>query len=152
MGSGSGPDTLYVADGSNGATSGDPNAVEKYSLVSGVWTATGSITVPLAVGIAVSVSAGVASIYVTGATSSSAANNTVLNGITDSSGYDGTLSGSATQLATAPSGTDFKGLAWAPVTPGTGTPETSVVVGLPALGALLLGGYVVVHRRRLRAA
>lgn len=152
LGSGPGPDTMYVADGSNGATSGDPNAVEKYSLVSGVWTATGSITVPLAVGIAVSVSDGVAQIYVTGATASSASNNTVLYGITDSSGYDGTLSGSATTLATAPSGTDFKGLAWAPVTPGTGTPETSVVVGLPALGALVLGSYVVVYRRRLRAS
>ena len=159
LGSDAGPDTLYVADGSNGATSGEPNAVEKYSLESGVWTATGSVTVPLAVGVAVSVSGSTVNIYATGATSSSASNNTILYGMTDSSGYGGTLSGSCTgtvsnctTLATAPTGTDFKGLAWAPVSPGSGTPETSVVIGLPVLGALLIGGYVVVYRRRARTA
>jgi hypothetical protein len=145
------PDTLYVADGSNGATAGEPNAVEKYSLESGVWTATGSITVPLAVGIAVSVSNGVASLYVTGATSASAGNNTVLYGITDSSGFGGTLSGTASTLATAPTGTDFKGLTFAPVTPGSGTPETPYVVLLPVLGITLIGGYVA-FRRRYRVA
>ena len=152
LGSGPGPDTLYVADGSNGATAGDPSAVEKYSLVSGVWKATGSISVPLAVGLAASVSNGVASLYVTGATSTSATANTVLYGITDSSGYDGTLSGTATTLATAPSGSAFKGLTFAPVaTVGEGLPETSFVLGLPIVGALCFGGYVA-FRRRYRAA
>jgi hypothetical protein len=149
LGSGPGPNTLYVADGSNGATSGEPNAVEKYSLESGIWTATGSVTVPLAVGIAVSVSGGVASLYVTGATSSSAANNTVLYGITDSSGFDGSLSSAAVNvLANAPANTDFKGLAWAPATPGTGTPETPIAVALPLLGLALFGGAFVTYRRR----
>ncbi|MGD0380701.1 MAG: hypothetical protein ABSC30_12025 [Acidimicrobiales bacterium] len=148
LGAGPGPDTLYVADGSNGATSGDPSAVEKYSLVSGVWKATGSITVPLVVGLTATASGGVAHIYVTGATATSASNNTILDGITDSSGYDGTLSGSATLLATAPSGTDFKGLAFAPVaTGGEGLPETPFVLALPVLGALLLGGYLALRRR-----
>ncbi|MGO8862746.1 MAG: hypothetical protein ACLQRH_18580 [Acidimicrobiales bacterium] len=151
LGSGTTPDTLYVADGSNGATAGEPNAVEKYSLVSGAWVETGSIMVPLAVGLVASVVDGVASIYVTGATSSSAANNTVLYGITDSSGFDGTLSGSATTLATAPSGDDFKGLAFAPVTPGAATPEASIAVALPVLGLVLLGGAYVVYRRRTGA-
>jgi hypothetical protein len=149
LGTGTTPNTLYVADGSNGATSGDPSAVEKYSLESGVWTATGSVSVPLVAGLAVSVSGGVASIYVTGATSTSASNNTILAGITDSSGFGGTLSGSATTLATAPSGTDFKGLAFAPVTPGAGAPEAPWAVALPILGALLLGGAYVVRRRRM---
>ncbi|HTT85919.1 MAG TPA: hypothetical protein VMF60_01005, partial [Acidimicrobiales bacterium] len=145
---GSTPDTLYVADGSNGATSGDPDAVEKYSLESGVWTATGSITVPLAVGLAVSVTGGVANIYVTGATATSAAANTVLYGITDSSGFAGTLSGTATQLATAPTGSAFKGLAFSPVgTPGTGTPEVPLALVLPLGGGALLAGYVVYRRR-----
>jgi len=144
------PDTLYVADGSNGATAGQPNAVEKYSLESGVWTATGSITVPLAVGLAVAVYGGAAHIFVTGATSSSAANNTVLYGITDSSGFGGTLSGTASVLANAPSGTDFKGLVFAPPGPGAVTPETPYVLVLPGLTALGLAGYLV-YRRRHRA-
>ena len=149
LGSGPGPDTLYVADGSNGATAGEPNAVEKYSLESGVWTATGSVGVPLAVGLAVQVVNGVANIYVTGATSSSAANNTVLDSITDSSGFGGTLSGTATTIATAPSGTDFKGLAFAPVAqPGNQLPEVPVVLFIPAAAALLLGGFYVTGRLR----
>ncbi len=148
LGAGPGPDTLYVADGSNGATSGDPSAVEKYSLVSGVWKATGSISVPLVVGLTASVTSGVAHIYVTGATATSASNNTILDGITDSSGYDGTLSGSASLLATAPSGTDFKGLAFAPIaTGGEGLPETPFVLALPILGTLLFGGYAALRRR-----
>jgi len=142
------PDTLYVADGSNGATAGQPNAVEKYSLESGIWTATGSVTVPLAVGIAVAVYGGAAHIFVTGATSSTAANNTVLYGITDSSGFGGTLSGTPATLATAPSGTDFKGLVFAPPGPGAVTPETPYVLVLPGLAAIGLAGYVVYRRRR----
>jgi hypothetical protein len=140
------PDTLYVADGSNGATTG-PNAVEKYSLESGVWTATGSVSVPLAAGIAVAVYGGAAHLFVTGATSSGAANNTVLYGITDSSGFGGTLSGTATSLATAPTGTDFKGLVFAPPGPGAVTPETPYVLLLPGLAAVGLVGYVVLRRR-----
>lgn len=147
LGSGDTPDTLYVADGANGASTG-PNAVEKYSLESGVWTATGSVTVPLAVGLAVSVSGGVAHLFVTGATSASAANNTVLYGITDSSGQGGTLSGTATQLATAPAGTDFKGLAFAPVSTGENLPESPAVVVLPVVAALGLVGFVAFRRRR----
>jgi hypothetical protein len=144
------PDTLYVADGSNGSTGG-PNAIEKYSLESGVWTATGSVTVPQAVGVAVSVSGGVASIYATGATTDTAGNNTVLYGITDSSGFGGSLGGTASTLATAPSGTDFKGLTFAPATPGSGAPETPFVVLLPGLAAVGLAGYVA-YRRRVRTA
>jgi hypothetical protein len=152
LGTGSTPNTLYVADGSNGASGAGPNAVEKYSLESGVWTATGSVPVPLVTGLAVSVTGGVASIYVTGATSDTAANNTILAGITDSSGFGGTLTGSATTLATAPTGTDFKGLAFAPSTPGNGTPEVPFAVALPILGALLMGGAYVLRRRRTATA
>jgi hypothetical protein len=137
-----------VADGSNGASSGQPNAVEKYSLESGVWTATGSITVPVAAGIAVAVYGGAAHLFVTGATSSSNSNNTVLYGINDSSGFEGTLAGTATHLATAPSGTDFKGLVFAPPGPGAVTPETPFTVVLPGLAAVGLAGYVVYRRRR----
>lgn len=142
------PDTLYVADGSNGATPGDPDAVEKYSLESGVWTATGSVAVPLAAGIAVAVYGGAAHLFVTGATSSSASTNTVLYSITDSSGFGGTLSGTATTLATAPTGTDFKGLVFAPPGPGAVTPETPYTLLLPGLAAVGLAGFLVYRRRR----
>jgi hypothetical protein len=149
LGAGTTPNTLYVADGSNGATSGDPSAVEKYSLESGVWTATGSVSVPLPVGLVASVSSGVASIYVTGATATSASNNTILYGITDNSGFGGSLTGSTlATLATAPAGTDFKGLAFAPSTPGSDTPETSVVLALPVIAAVGFGAVYFVRRRQ----
>ena len=67
---------------------------------------------------------------------------------TDTSGLDGTLNGTPTVIATAPSGDVFKGLAWAPVAPGTGTPETSWALALPIIGVVLLGGAYVVRRRR----
>jgi hypothetical protein len=158
LGAGPGPDTLYVADGSNGATAGDPNAVEKYSLVSGVWTPTGSVTVPLAAGLAVTVSNGVADIYVTGATSTSAGSNTVLDEITDGTGFDGTLGATGTDgpttVATAPTGDDFKGLAFSPtpVTPTPSTPESPLTVLLPAVGGVILVGGLALRRRKLRTA
>jgi hypothetical protein len=151
---GSTPNTLYVADGSNGASSGDPDSVDKYSLESGVWTATGKITVPFAVGIAVNVvSANDVNIYVTGTAPTdspptSSDLTTYLYGFTDTSGLDGTLNGTPTVIAQAPSGDVFKGLAWAPVAPGTGTPEASMALAFPALGVVLLGGGYVVWRRR----
>jgi hypothetical protein len=142
------PDTMYVADGSNGATANDPNQVEKYSLESGVWTLTGTVQVPLATGIAVAVYGGAAHLFVTGATSTTEGANTVLYGITDSSGYEGTLSGSATVLANAPSGDAFKGLVFAPPGPGAVTPETPYTLLLPGLAAVGLAGYLVYRRRR----
>jgi hypothetical protein len=156
LGGGATPDTLYVADGSNGATAGDPSAVEKYSLKGGVWTAEGSIAVPLAMGLAVSVTNGVANLYVTGAVAGTGSGqginapyNSVLYGITDSSGAGGTLSGTATALATAPAGDAFKGVAFAPQpAPGTDLPETPLTLALPVVGALSAAAYVVLARRR----
>jgi hypothetical protein len=45
----------------------------------------------------------------------------------------------------APSGDGFN------PNPGTGTPESPLAVALPALGILLIGGYLVVRRRRTGA-
>jgi hypothetical protein len=116
--------------------------------------ATGSITVPLVVGLAADVVDGVANIFVTGATSTSAANNTVLEDFTDGSGAGGTLSGtSPVWSVTAPSGTDFKGLAFAPVAqPGAETPEVPLALLLPLSAALVAGGSVVLRRRRRSVA
>ena len=153
LGGGSTPNTLYVADGSN-ATSSGPDGVDKFSLESGVWTLTGQITVSFAVGIAVNVvNANDVNIYVTGTSPTdlpptSSDLTTSLYGFTDASGLDGTLNGTPAVIATAPSGDVFKGLAWAPVAPGTGTPETPWAIALPVIGAVLLGGAFVVRRRR----
>jgi hypothetical protein len=153
LGSTPGPNTLYVADGSNGATSGDPNAVEKYSLESGVWTATGSVTVPQAIGLAIKLVGGTVDIYATGALTDTSGNNTVLYGFSDTSGFGGTLTGSATSLATAPSGDDFHGLAWAPPAPAAESPEVPLALALPVVAGVLLGGaYLLVGRRRRAAA
>lgn len=152
LGGGSTPNTLYVADGSNAPTG--PDGVDKFSLESGVWTLTGQVTVPYAVGIAVNVvNANDVNVYVTGTSPTdvpptSSDLTTSLYGFTDTSGLDGTLNGTPTVIATAPSGDVFKGLAWAPVAPGTGTPETSWALALPIIGVVLLGGAYVVRRRR----
>lgn len=148
-----GPNTLYVADGSNGATAGDPNAVEKYSLEGGVWTATGSVDIPLVMGIAITLVGGTVDIYATGATQAagtSAPNNQGLWSLSDNSGYGGTLTGSTTQIATAPTGDDWHGLAWAPPAPPAESPEVPLAIALPVMAAVLLGGaYVLVRRRSL---
>jgi hypothetical protein len=150
--SGSGPpDTMYVADGSNGATAGDPNLVEKYSLEGTTWTATGSVTVPLVAGLAATVSNGVASIYVTGATSTSNSNNTVMDSISDSSGYKGTLTGATvTTIATTSTG-DFKGLVILPASSTPVLPEAPYAILLPVLGVLVGGVYLALRRRHAAA-
>ncbi len=154
-----------------------PNSVEKYSLESSVWTETGSICDPttgagtypggtnvnvpwvpvgLAADVAVNASGQkVANIFVTGATTISNSNNTQLAGLTDSSGYKGTLTGTFTQLATAPTGDDFHGLAFAPNTPlpnNGDTPEVPLALLLPIAGGAIFGGVYLTHRRRRHAA
>lgn len=146
LGSTSGADTLYLADTGN-------NKVVKFSLVNGSWVQTGSVSVPIAAELVVSSTGGVATIYVTGGSTTTAKYNSVLYKITDSSGYDGTLSGTAATLASAPAGTAWKGVAFAPtVSVGTLLPESPLAVGLPVAGLLLLAGYGVSRRRSARTA
>jgi hypothetical protein len=144
---GSTPDTLYVADEGN-------NAIEKYSLESGVWTLTGSVTADLVTGLTASVSGGVASIYATDAVSTTASFNTQLIGLTDSSGKGGSLTGATvTTLVTAPQGVSFKGVAFAPVAPPAVTPEVPSILLLPLAGVVVFGGATaVVYRRRRHLA
>src|SRR6202012_4776134 len=100
------PDTLYVAD--NAAS-----AIEKYSLISGTWTAEGSIAVPDITGLTANDDDGTVVLF---ATSSGASGNTgTLYQATDTSGAGGTLSGSVNTLAST--GTEaFRGVAFAPGT------------------------------------
>lgn len=142
IGTGSTPNTMYVADTGN-------NAIEKYSLVSGSWVESGSVTVDQVTGLTASVSGGVVSVYATGATSTSAAFDTLLVGIKDNSGLDGSLSGAtATTLVTAPTGISFKGVSFAPAAAPAETPETPYVLLLPLCAAGAFGGIVVLARRR----
>jgi hypothetical protein len=144
IGSGSTPNTLYVADTGN-------NAIEKFSLVSGVWSLTGSVAAPLVTGLTASVTSGVANIFATDASSTTGSFNNLLVGITDSSGFDGSLAGATVStLVTAPTGVSFKGLAFAPVpsTPPAATPEVGSILLLPLCATALGGGVVVLRRRR----
>jgi len=147
LGSGSTPDTLYVADTGN-------NAVEKYSYNGTTWVEKGSVSVPQVTGLAVSVTGGVANIYVTNATTTSAKYNSLLSGLTDSSGAGGTFTSSLTTLATAPTGESFKGVTFAPVAqPAQQTPEAPLVLLLPvAAGLIAAGGVALARRRRFSAA
>jgi hypothetical protein len=148
LGSGTAADTLYVAD--TGA-----NAVEKYAFNGTSATLEGSVSVPNPTGIAVSVSSGVASLYVTAAaTGTGNTFATVLDELTDSSGVAGTLPSGTTVnlLATAGASSSFHGLAWAPSAPAATTPESPIIVALPLLGLVLFGGAFVVYRRRHRTS
>jgi hypothetical protein len=116
LGSGTAPDTLYVADNGTGA-------VAKYGLLSGKWTKEGSVAVTAVTGVTANDVNGVVTIFAT--TSGSSGEGGVLYKITDSSGLNGTLSGNATQIATAPANESFRGVAFAPGTmigSGGGTP------------------------------
>ena len=176
LGTGPGPDTLYVADGSNGATAA--TRIVSRSLVgverldrNGLYLRPHHRRrhVPRrhqrqcalgagrpAADVAVNASGQkVANIFVTGATTISNSNNTQLAGLTDSSGYKGTLTGTFTQLATAPTGDDFHGLAFAPNTPlpnNGDTPEVPLALLLPIAGGAIFGGVYLTHRRRRHAA
>ncbi len=99
-----GPDTLYVAEDT--ASSGQ---IQKYALVSGSWTARGTITAASVRGLTGVVSGANVTLYAT--------NGSVLTTFTDTTGYNATVSGSVTTIATAPANTAFRGVALAPVAP-----------------------------------
>ncbi len=98
LGTGTAPDTLYVADNTSSL------GIEKFSLSNGTWSLTGKIPIAGASGMTVSVTGGVATLYVTNTNGTSS-----LSSIVDSSGQGGTLSATPTVIATASSGNVFKG-------------------------------------------
>jgi len=114
LGSGTTPDTLYLADSEAGA-------VVKYGLLAGVWTREGSVTVANVTGLTANDVSGTVSIF---ATSSGAEGRAgTLYEITDTSGVGGILSGTASVIATAPANEAFRGVAFAPgTTIGSGGP------------------------------
>lgn len=129
-GSASTPDTLYEADLT-------ASAVVKYGLIGGVWTAEGSVQVPSPEGLTANDNDGTVTIYAT----SSGANGTtgIVDEVTDSSGVGGTLSGTATTIATLPANESARGVAFAPGTVigsggGVTTPVVRPTISTPRTG------------------
>lgn len=100
-----GVDVVYVAEDGNAAgTSG----LLKYSLVAGNWVSNGNIlpTGGGLRGLTASVSGTTVTMYAT--------TGAALYSFTDASGYNASLTGSLTSIATAPANTAFRGVASAP--------------------------------------
>ncbi len=133
LGLGSSADTLYVADNVAGV-------VAKYGLTGGKWVKEGSVSVTGVAGLTANDVGGTVTIYAT--TSGSSGEGGVLYSITDKSGVGGTLSGSATPIATAPANEAFRGVAFAPgTTIGSGgpppPPAPEITTSEPTLPAAL---------------
>jgi hypothetical protein len=125
LGDGHGFATLYVANDSLGE-------VLKYTLLSGTWTAEGSITALGAHGVVATVNTGThaVTLYVTQTTGTDG----TLSTFTDSTGFGGSVAGTATTLATAAANEVFLGVALAPVSAGDATP-TPTATTTPGPGA-----------------
>lgn len=120
-----GVDTLYWAD--------DAVGLQKYSLNSGTWVLKGTVGAAADTfrGLTGVVNGGAVSLFATGGGSR-------LVSLSDTSGYDGTFSGSVTTIASAGTNTAFRGVAMLPV------PE-------PGTWALMLGGLALVAGLARRA-
>ena len=106
-----GVDTLYIADDS---AAGSGGGIQKWCLVGGTWVTRGTITYATARGLAGSVTGTTVKLFAT--------NGTNLATVTDSTGYNVSVSGSASVLATASSNTAFRGVAFAPAVAGNNPP------------------------------
>jgi predicted extracellular nuclease len=105
-----GVDTLYIADENS-----NPGIV-KYSFDGTTWTAKGSVTGANHTGLVGVVSGTNVQLFAT-------RNGTALVTITDTSGYNGTLTGTTTTIATNATNTAFRGITLAPEVPVTVTPS-----------------------------
>ena len=90
-----GVDTVYVAD--------DGGTIQKYSLVSGSWTANGTLAASTVRGLTGSVSGTTVTLWGTSPSS--------LYKVTDTAGYNATITGSVSTIATAGTNTAFRGIA-----------------------------------------
>lgn len=106
-----GPDTLYVSDETS-ATGG----IQKFSLVSGNWTANGVAGAGADAyrGLTAVVRGTTVTLYATRNGGSGATGGGELVTLVDSSGYNASISGAPTLLATAAANTAFRGVALAP--------------------------------------
>jgi hypothetical protein len=112
LGGSSTPNTLYVADSS-------ADKIKKFSLVGSSWVAEGNKTVDGVTGVTGAVVGGQAVLYAT--SSGSAGTDGDLYTVTDASGAGATMTGSVSDIASAPGKEGFRGVAMAPTATGTGT-------------------------------
>ncbi len=106
-----GVDTLYIADDT-------PGTILKYSLVGGSWTSNGSISLTGVRGLIGSASGSTATLFAT--------SGTTLGRLVDSSGYNATITGTVSTIATAGANTAFRGVAFAPLSPENQSVSISV--------------------------
>lgn len=121
-----GVDTLYVADDS-------PGTIVKYSLVGSSWVSNGSIAATAIRGLTgVVTGSGVQLFGTTGASSSTGGGT--LYGLLDPAGYNATIGGTVSNLATLSNTSNqaFRGIAFA-------VPEPAALGLLAPVGAMLLG-------------
>ena len=129
-----GVDTLYVAD--DGAATG----IEKFSLVNGAYTLTGTVTAAGVRGLTGSVNPLTGAVSLFGTTGGSGpAGGGTLYGFTDTTGYNVAITGTAVTLATAATNTAFRGVAFAP----TAVPEPATL----GFAAVAMAGLVARRRR-----
>jgi hypothetical protein len=141
-----GYDTLYLTDDT-------ASVIRKFSLVSGTWTANGTITLAGVRGLTGVRNGSSVTLYATSATT--------LSTLVDASGYNTTMTGTPSTLATATTNTAFRGVAFAPGTSPTAVqvanlsahPTDSTPLFLViALGLVGMASAWLILRRRSRAA
>jgi len=130
LGGGYALNTLYIADNGNGSSSSTAGTIDKFSLVGGNWTLTGTVA-------EVGLSGIVAQPALGGGEELFFTTPTNIYSLTDTSGYDGTLSGTPTSIATAGTNESFRGIVY--------IPEPASV------GILALGGALLLKRRNRTA-
>jgi hypothetical protein len=123
----SGVDVLYYADSSTG--------IIKYSLVSGTWTQTGSITGSGIAGITAAKDGKSVTLYATAPG--------YIYTVTDTTGYAGTLSGTLTKLVTTATNTAFRGIAFAPQSDTTDNTTGSALTSKDNSAQISFNGNVV---------
>ena len=104
-------DTLYVADDSAAASGG---GIQKYTLIGTNWTFNSTISSATSIrGLTGVVNGGVVTLYgTTGA--SGAAGSSSIYAFTDSTGYNGSPTGTVSVIATAATNEAFRGIAFVP--------------------------------------
>ena len=135
-----GVDTLYFAE-DTAATGG----IKKYSLVGGTWVANGTITGTGVRGLTASVTGSTVNLYSTGGATS----NTIFS-LSDTSGYNANITGTLAAIATAGSGTAFRGIDFAPEA-AAATPEASTFA-MMGLGLLPIAAVAIRRRKATKTA
>ena len=149
LGGGTTPDTLYVADNTNGVAGSNGSSgvasfegtIDKFSLVNGAYTPEGTVALAGVTGIT-------AEPLTTGGVTTETIFATTASGLydlSDTSGAAGTLTGTPTLLVTAGANTAFRGLALTPSVASAVPEPTTVGVAAVAAAGLLA-------RRRRRQA